>query len=100
MPPKQGVFTGPPKPYDHVMYNATHSKEIDTSFDFRIVNLTTAMRPFWSSTEPYPGEPYHHNEFRKYFSDHHPVVFRMNVSDQDDDGVGAIAGRPSETVNR
>ena len=76
-----------PKPYDHIMYNTTHTKnEIDTNFDFKVVNLIDAMKTYWSasSTNPYPGDPYNHNEFRKYYSDHHPVEFRIKVTNDDD----------------
>jgi endonuclease/exonuclease/phosphatase family metal-dependent hydrolase len=82
-----------PKPYDHVMYRSRFTKEVDKHFDFRVYNLIEAMRPFWEFDEPYPGglvnpiekPEYNHNEFRKYYSDHDPVVFRMIVPDQDDD---------------
>lgn len=74
-----------PEPYDHVMYNPTHTTEIDQAFDFEIINLIDAMKPLWTSTDPYPGEPYDHNEFRKYYSDHHPVVFQIVTPAEDDD---------------
>ena len=82
-----------PKPYDHVMYRPTFTKEIDKEFDFRVFNLIEAMRPFWNSTDPYPGgavnpiglPEYNHNDFRAFYSDHHPVVFKVTVSATDDD---------------
>lgn len=80
-----------PKPYDHVMYRVDVTREIDTGFDMMVVNLVEAMRPFWgssdptASTAPYPGDPYDHNEFRKRYSDHHPVVFRVKAAGEDDD---------------
>lgn len=82
-----------PKPYDHVMYRPAFTKEIDKAFDFRVFNLIEAMRPFWNSTDPYPGgsvnpiglPAYDHNKFRVFYSDHHPVVFKMTVSETDDD---------------
>lgn len=76
-----------PKPYDHVMYNVTYTKEIDEDFDFKVVDLIAAMKIPWeeSSTDSYPGDPYNHNEFRKYYSDHHPVVFIMTIPENDDD---------------
>jgi len=51
------------------------------------------MRPHWKLHDPYPGgavnpigkPAYHHNNFRAFYSDHHPVVFKMNVPDEDDD---------------
>ncbi len=76
-----------PKPYDHVMYNIAYTKEIDEDFDFKVVDLIVAMKTFWeeSSTDSYPGDPYSHNEFRKYYSDHHPVLFMMTIPENDDD---------------
>jgi len=75
-----------PKPYDHVMYNTTFTTEIDSEFDLEVINLIEAMEDFWTSTEDeYPGDPYNHNQFRQYYSDHHPVVFRIKVSGEDDD---------------
>ena len=77
-----------PKPYDHVMIRTRGSGEIDKKFDFRVYNLIEAMRPFWASTDPYPGgsinpnrEPaYDHNPFRVHYSDHRPVDFVINAS--------------------
>lgn len=82
-----------PKPYDHVMYRRRFTKEIDARYDFRVYNLIEAMRPFWNSNDPYPGgsvnpigfPEYDHNEFRAFYSDHHPVVFKMTVTAEDDD---------------
>ncbi len=82
-----------PKPYDHVMYRSRFTKEVDKKFDFRVFNLVEAMRPYWISEEPYPGgavnpieQPeYNHNKFRKYYSDHNPVLFRLIIPDKDDD---------------
>ena len=68
------------------MYNTTFTTEIDTDFDLEVINLIEAMEDFWTSTEEeYPGAPYNHNQFRQYYSDHHPVVFRIKVSAEDDD---------------
>lgn len=74
-----------PKPYDHVMYRPKFTKEIDVVFDMAVIDLIEAMAPYWNDDATYPGEPYVHNEFRKYFSDHHPVVFRMKILSSDDD---------------
>lgn len=75
-----------PKPYDHVMYNTTFTTEIDSDFDLELIDLVEAMEDSWTSTEDeYPGDPYVHNQFRQYYSDHHPVVFRIKVSAEDDD---------------
>ena len=77
--------TNKPKPYDHVIYNTSDTTEIDTGFDLKVVNLAEAVKPFWQSTEPYPGDPYNHNEFRKHYSDHHPVLFKITIPQSDDD---------------
>ena len=74
-----------PKPYDHVMYNASHTTEIQAAGGLVVIDLVEAMRPRWQGPGPYPGEPYNHNEFRKRYSDHHPVVFTMAVPAADDD---------------
>lgn len=76
------------KPYDQVMYNTTFTKnEIDLSFDFKVIDLIEAMRPFWpaDSGKPYPGDPYDHDKFRTAYSDHHPVEFRILITQTDDD---------------
>ncbi|QDU59865.1 Endonuclease/Exonuclease/phosphatase family protein [Planctomycetes bacterium Pan216] len=74
-----------PRPYDHVMINSAYSVEVDTKFDMQVIDLVKEVRPHWKKSTPFPGDPYNHNEFRKYFSDHHPVVFRMNIPSFDDD---------------
>ena len=59
-----------------------------------LYNLIEAMRPFWGAAGSYPGgavnpigEPqYRHDRFRNFYSDHHPVVFKMLIPDSDDDG--------------
>lgn len=74
------------KPYDHVMYRPEYSgHEIDINYDFQVVDLIEAMRNFWDSQDLYPGDPYNHNLFKQYYSDHHPVVFRLLVTTHDDD---------------
>ena len=69
------------------MINTTFTGEVDRAFDMQVIDLVDAMEPHWTSTEPFPGRPYNHNEFRKYYSDHDPVVFRLNVPTRDDDQV-------------
>ena len=34
------------------------------------------------------GRPYDHDRSRAYYSDHHPVVFRFNKPEEDDDWTG------------
>jgi hypothetical protein len=75
-----------PKPYDHVMFNPRYTTEIDRSFDMVVIDLIAAMAPFWAGNEPYPGHPYDHDEFRKHYSDHHPVMFEIDIPGEDDDG--------------
>jgi hypothetical protein len=68
------------------MYRPKFTKEMDAAFDMVVTDLIEAMRPYWDQDTPYPGDnPYDHNEFRKYFSDHHPVMFKMTVPEKDDD---------------
>ena len=78
-----------PRPYDHVMYRRAFTTEMDEAFDVKVVDLIKAMRPYWRSSEPYPGDPYVHDAFRQRYSDHHPVVFRLIVPEADDDGPAA-----------
>jgi len=75
-----------PKPYDHVLYQPSFTgREIGTAF--QVVNLVEAMRPFWTSSAPFPGDPYKHDEFRKHYSDHDPVAFELTpLPTGDDDG--------------
>lgn len=83
------------KPYDHVMFSPSFTKEVDRAFDMQVVDLVPTMEAFWNLPTPYPGNPYDHNEFRKYYSDHHLVVFRMNTALRDDDGVVSVTRRES-----
>ena len=46
--------------------------------------LAAVMKPLWTSMAPYPGDPYNHNLFKQYFSDHRPIVFKMTSSADDD----------------
>lgn len=53
---------------------------LQASFGFKPINLIEAMRPVWTAkfTRRYPGgPPYDHNAFRRYYSDHDPVEFRL-----------------------
>ncbi len=74
------------KPYDHIMYHSTFTaKEVDLQFDCQVINLIDAMKASWTAPETYPGEPYVHNLFKQYYSDHHPVRFQLIPPQQDDD---------------
>jgi endonuclease/exonuclease/phosphatase family metal-dependent hydrolase len=73
------------RPYDHIMYRPLYtSNEIDEKFDMVVLNLISLMRPYWVSKSKYPGDPYNHDLFRQYYSDHHPVLFRLKLSKDDD----------------
>lgn len=74
-----------PKPYDHVLFNPAFTREIDRTYGFHVINLVEAMRPTWPGPGAYPGDPYVHNAFRFHYSDHNPVVFRIQIPAQDDD---------------
>jgi hypothetical protein len=67
------------------MVNPAFTTEADWIFDLQVIDLVEAMRGAWVLPEPYPGDPYVHNTFKQYYSDHHPVVFRVNVPATDDD---------------
>lgn len=74
-----------PKPYDHVMFDPRVTREIDREFGFHVINLIEVMRPKWRGPDPYPGDPFQQNVFRFYYSDHNPVVFRLQIPAEDDD---------------
>ena len=74
------------KPYDHVMYNTTYSAGmIDTDFDLEVIDLVAVMKDYWTSEEPYPGDPYQSRVFNQDYSDHNPIVFKIIVENEDDD---------------
>lgn len=80
------AVTGGGKPFDHVMYRASWTTEMDPTFGFQVVNLIEAVRPTWSAADgPFPGDPYNATTFPLTYSDHHPVTFRMIVPEVDDD---------------
>ncbi|MDZ7603990.1 MAG: endonuclease/exonuclease/phosphatase family protein [Cyclobacteriaceae bacterium] len=75
---QNNTANGGAKPYDHVIYRpAFTSEEIDEVFDIKVLNLIDSMKTSWTGSAPYPGNPYNHNEFKQYYSDHHPVIFRI-----------------------
>ncbi len=86
------------KPYDHVMFNPKTTPEVDQTFDFVVIDLVQQMQPYWRLSASYPGTPYDHNTFRRYYSDHHPCVFRMKTAAIDDDYHQA-ASRPLGVSN-
>jgi endonuclease/exonuclease/phosphatase family metal-dependent hydrolase len=74
-----------PKPYDHVFYRPGLTIEMDREFDMAVIDLVQAVKPLWKGPGTFPGDPYVHDEFRKVYSDHNPVVFRLKVGEKDDD---------------
>lgn len=75
-----------PKPYDHVMYNIKKTKEIDTDYGFKVIDLIQTMEPYWESENGgYPSDPNVMDVFCQYYSDHHPVVFQIKIPAADDD---------------
>jgi len=70
-----------PQPYDHVMYHPSLTSEVINELE--VIYLLDVMRSFWTG-DNYPGEPYDHNAFRAYYSDHHPIVFQMTAQKDDD----------------
>lgn len=76
------TVTGEGKPYDQVFYSEAHTLG-DLKGDFTVVNLAEVMRPYWTSTEPYPIN--NSNLFFQYYSDHNPVVFTMISDGVDED---------------
>ena len=82
---KTNTATKSSKPYDHVMYRPAKFDEIDEAFDFQVINLIDQMRGTWQGSETYPGDPYKGSLFAQHYSDHHPVLFRLNIPSQDDD---------------
>ena len=74
-----------PRPYDHVLYRADRTCEIDTKYGLHVIDLVDVMEDFWCSEEPYPGTPYDHDTFSMYYSDHNPVHFRLQTALSDDE---------------
>jgi endonuclease/exonuclease/phosphatase family metal-dependent hydrolase len=76
-----------PKPYDHVMYQTQASaSEINIERGMIVIDLIKHMRRGWPARlGRYPGRPYVHDSFRKFFSDHDPVLFSVRADADDDD---------------
>lgn len=76
-----------PKPYDHVIYDIQASApEIDTEHGLIVINLIEEMKLRWPNNAGlFPGDPYDHDEFRKRYSDHNPVLFWVRTDGPDDD---------------
>ena len=74
------------KPFDHVMFRPAPTTEIDSEFDFEVIDLVDAVRSSWNPADgTFPGEPYQAARFAAHYSDHHPVAFRIELTASDDD---------------
>ena len=75
-----------PRPYDHVMYRAADTTAAEMPRQLEVLNLIELLEAPWflDHTSPYPGNPYNHDVFRATYSDHHPIVFRLILTDDDD----------------
>lgn len=76
-----------PKCYDHVIFNLSNTPEIGEGFSFSIIDLKRDLEEGWSEKYPgvpYPGRPYVHRLFRRYYSDHQPILFRVWHLEDDD----------------
>ena len=51
----------------------------------KVINLIDEMESYWTSSDPYPGDPYNDNLFKQYYSDHHPIVVELATQGADDD---------------
>ena len=50
------------------------------------------MRDWWDGSAcSYPDQPYNHDRFRRHYSDHHPVVFRLASIVADDQPMVMLA---------
>ena len=74
-----------PKPTDHVLFNPIQMYKIDNQFDLKILDLSDALGEMWRQDDPYPGTPYNHKRFKKYYADHYPLLFRLTIPRKDDD---------------
>lgn len=75
------------KPYDNVLFTAAGGEELQANEGLEVINLIRAMTQPWESefSQPYsPDSAAHRNNFRTRFSDHHPIVFRLRVAEDDD----------------
>src|SRR5690606_19733325 len=73
------------KPYDHVLIRPAFSPEVFIDL-FEVVDLVGASKKYWAQTAlAFPGEPYTHNLFRMYYSDHNPIAFSVSLDRVDDD---------------
>jgi hypothetical protein len=75
-----------PRPHDHVMYRAAETTAAEMPRQLEVLNLIALLEAPWflNHSSAYPGNPYNHDAFRATYSDHHPIVFRMILAEDDD----------------
>lgn len=59
--------------------------EIDISFDKEEFPFAVEMESEWREEDPYPWNPYKYHQFKKYFSDHVPIFFKMSIPSTGED---------------
>jgi hypothetical protein len=64
------------EPYDHVFYRSMYSTEDMLKGSFHVVDLMEEIKKIPAS-QNLRLEPYVHDDFRVYFSDHVPVFFQL-----------------------
>lgn len=74
-----------PRPYDHVLYRPNITRSAGKNNNFEVIHLVQEMKKYWTLPVDYPGEPYNHNIFRVYYSDHDPIAFRTQMPEVDND---------------
>ncbi|MBN1602039.1 MAG: hypothetical protein JW915_10540 [Chitinispirillaceae bacterium] len=70
------------KAYDHVMGRSSNIWDnIDSRNSFSVVDLVSAVRVNWDESVfgKFPDDPTRYDDFQRFFSDHHPVVFHMVI---------------------
>lgn len=66
--------------YDHVIFDTSKQTSVVVIGSFEVIDLVDEMRVFWDvSLGPYVGDPYVHDEFLQYYSDHRPISFEFSV---------------------
>ncbi|MDO4557985.1 MAG: hypothetical protein Q4C47_03370 [Planctomycetia bacterium] len=73
-------------PFDHVVFIPENNPEVDCETGCVVISLIEEMRRTWSHTDiAFPGDPYDHDVFRQYYSDHNPIAWRFRIPAIDSD---------------
>ncbi len=70
------------KPYDDALVSVSLREKVDSAFGFRVL-------PLRDLCDRYGPCPHDIRQFAILYSDHNPVWFRLDLPDQDDDGVAS-----------